>query len=76
MIEQVVVANRIAIFGWSTTYTLPAGYKGAEMTFTFSRPGIGVTGWGCVKTHSYLKRALCKAGTSPLKSWKRHCRKP
>lgn len=76
IVEQVVVANRIAIFGWSTSYTLNAGYKGAEMKFTFSRPGIGVTGWGCVKTHKYLKRTLCEAGRSTVPSWKRHCRKP
>lgn len=71
--EQLVVANRIAIFGWSTTYTIPAGWKGEPMTFTFSRPGIGVTGWGCVKTHRWLKAKLCKAGTSNSAPWRRHC---
>lgn len=73
--QQVVIANRIAIFGWSTSYTLPAGWKGAPMTFTHSRPGIGVTGWGCVKTHAYLKRILCSAGKADVAAWKRHCRR-
>lgn len=73
--EQIVIANRIAIFGWRTTFTLRAGWKGAPMTFVHAKPGIGVTGWGCVKTHRYLKRILCRAGHAKLDSWRRHCRK-
>lgn len=73
--EQIVVANRIAIFGWQTTFTLPAGWKGAPMTFDYKRPGIGVTGWGCAKTHPRIKRALCESGTAQVASWRRHCRR-
>lgn len=56
MTEQIVVANRIAVFGWSKFVVRPDGGKGSGVppTYTWSRPGIGYTGWGCIKNYGYL----------------------
>jgi hypothetical protein len=51
-LEQVVVANRIAIHGWQTEVTRDPEFakrKGVPVKYTWSRPGIGYYGWGCVK---------------------------
>jgi len=51
-LEQVVVANRIAITGWEAVVTRPADFakqKGVPRQYVWSREGIGYNGWGCVK---------------------------
>ena len=54
VLEQIVVANRIAVFGYQT--------KNGFMTIEdrtnntpFFRPAVGFNGWGCIKHNSYLK---------------------
>lgn len=49
IIQQVVVANRIAIFGYKTKVTRRDG-----STYIWSRPGVGFFGWGCIANNSYL----------------------
>lgn len=49
-IEQIVVANRIAIFGWSTlVHRTNWKRQGVTPTFTWVKKGIGYNGWGCIK---------------------------
>lgn len=54
VLEQIVVANRIAVFGYQT--------KNGFMTIEdrtnntpFFRSAVGFKGWGCIKHNSYLK---------------------
>ena len=56
MTEQIVVANRIAVFGWSKFVVRPDGGKrhGVPPTYTWSKNGIGYNGWGCIKNNRYL----------------------
>jgi hypothetical protein len=52
VLQQIVVANRIAIFGWQTNefITLDDRLNGK----TFFRPAVGFYGWGCIKNNKYL----------------------
>ena len=54
MLEQIVVANRVAVLGYQT--------KGEYRTLQdkldnkpFYRPAVGFNGWGCIKHNTYLK---------------------
>lgn len=54
VLEQIIVANRISVFGYQT--------KDDFMTFSARmnnkphfRKAVGFNGWGCIKTNSYLK---------------------
>ena len=49
--QQVVIANRIAIFGYRTIVVRPDGgvRQGVPPTYVWERPGIGYNGWGCIK---------------------------
>ncbi len=49
IIEQVVVANRIAVFGWSTLVKRKDG-----SLYVWDRPAVGLNGWGCVRNNKYL----------------------
>lgn len=49
IIEQVVVANRIAIFGWSTLVKRKDG-----TLYVWDRPAVGVNGWGCIRNQKHL----------------------
>lgn len=49
MTQQIVVANRIATFGYTHHYSLPAGADGAMMDFTYRAKPVGYFGWGCIK---------------------------
>lgn len=49
-IEQIVVANRIAVVGWSTTVTRSAEdaeSMGVPITYVWEKHGTGFDGWGC-----------------------------
>ena len=53
-IEQIVVANRIAVFGYQTKnvfITLEDKLKNKP----FFRPSVSFYGWGCIKNNKYLK---------------------
>lgn len=54
--EQIVVANRIAVFGWSKVVVRKDGGKrnGLPATYVWERSGIGYKGWGCIKNYKYL----------------------
>ena len=54
VLEQIVVANRIAVLGYQT--------KNEFLTLDdrlankpFYRPAVGFNGWGCIKNNAYLK---------------------
>lgn len=52
--EQIVVANRIAVFGYQTK----DDYRTLDDKLNnkpFFRPAAGFNGWGCIKHNSYLK---------------------
>jgi hypothetical protein len=53
VLQQIVVANRIAVFGWQTNEfrTLEDRLNNKP----FYRPAVGFNGWGCVKNNTYLK---------------------
>jgi hypothetical protein len=51
--EQIVVANRIAVFGYQTNEYRTLDDKLNNKPFF--RPAAGFTGWGCIKHNSYLK---------------------
>ena len=53
MLEQIVVANRVAIFGYQTKEftTLDDRLNNKP----FYRPAVGFYGWGCIKNNAYLK---------------------
>lgn len=47
-VQQIVIANRIALFGHTYTFTLPAGLNGRLMTFKYNKKPVGFGGWGCI----------------------------
>ena len=52
--EQIVIANRIALFGFRTSFTIPAGLNGALITYPYRKQATGFMGWGCIKNHKSL----------------------
>jgi hypothetical protein len=53
VLEQIVVANRIAVFGFQTNeYRTLQDRLDAK---PFFRPAVGFNGWGCIKNNRYLK---------------------
>jgi hypothetical protein len=53
VLEQIVVANRIAVFGWQTNEFRTLDDKLNNKPFY--RPAVGFNGWGCIKNNTYLK---------------------
>lgn len=53
VIEQIIVANRIAVFGYQTQEFKTIEDKTADKPFY--RPSVGFNGWGCIKHNKYLK---------------------
>ena len=53
MLEQIVVANRVAVFGYQTSEFLTLDDRLNNKPFY--RPAVGFNGWGCVKNNTYLK---------------------
>ena len=51
--EQIVVANRIAVFGFQTRHTFLT-LDDRLNNRPFFRPRAGFFGWGCVAKHSHL----------------------
>lgn len=50
--EQIVVANRIAIFGYSTVVVRDpekARIKGVPPTYVWDKKPVGFDGWGCIR---------------------------
>jgi hypothetical protein len=53
VLQQIVVANRIAVFGWQTNEFRTLEDRLANKPFF--RPAVGFNGWGCIKNNTYLK---------------------
>ena len=53
VLQQIVVANRIAVFGWQTNEFLTLDDRLNNKPFY--RPAVGFNGWGCIKNNTYLK---------------------
>jgi len=53
VLEQIVVANRIAVFGYQTNEFLTLDDR--LNSRPFYRPAVGFNGWGCIKNNTYLK---------------------
>ena len=53
-IEQIVVANRIAVFGYQTKDTYIT-LEDKLANKPFYRPPVSFYGWGCIKNNKYLK---------------------
>ena len=51
--EQIVVANRVAVYGYQTNQFRTLDDKLNNRPFF--RPAVGFSGWGCVKHNTYLK---------------------
>jgi hypothetical protein len=50
--EQIIVANRIGLYGWSTWVSRDpvwAKDKGVPATYFYDKHPVGFTGWGCIK---------------------------
>lgn len=54
VLEQIVVANRIAVFGYQTKNSF-MNVTDREQNKPFFRPAVGFTGWGCIKHNKYLR---------------------
>lgn len=54
VLEQIVVANRIAVFGYQTKNVFMTVEDRTNNTPLF-RSAVGFNGWGCIKHNSYLK---------------------
>lgn len=52
--EQMIVANRIAVLGYQTKNTFLT-LEDKEAGRPFFRPASGFTGWGCIKNNRYLR---------------------
>jgi len=52
--EQIVVANRIAVFGYQTTDEFIT-FEQKQTNKPFFRPAVGFNGWGCIKNNDYLR---------------------
>jgi hypothetical protein len=51
--EQIVIANRIALYGWQTSSYLT--YEDKINDRPFFRNPVGFYGWGCIKQNPHLK---------------------
>lgn len=55
-LQQMVVANRIAMFGWKVTYRDWNGYYERVVQKVQYKKPAGFNGWGCIKTHRNGKK--------------------
>ena len=53
VLEQIVVANRIAVFGYQTKDEFMTVEDRTNNT-PFFRTAVGFSGWGCIKNNNYL----------------------
>jgi soluble lytic murein transglycosylase-like protein len=53
ILQQIVVANRIAVLGYQTNEFLTLDDR--LNNTPFFRPAVGFNGWGCIKNNAYLK---------------------
>lgn len=51
--EQIVIANRISMFGFQTR-NLFMTWEDRENNRPFFRPPVGFNGWGCIKNNKHL----------------------
>jgi len=61
--EQIEVANRIAVKGWSTIHHRDKDWakrKGIPVVWHYKRPAVGLTGWGCYKSKFTGKYRMAK----------------
>lgn len=52
--EQIVIANRIAVFGFQTKHEYMT-FEDRLANRPFFRPPAGFLGWGCIKNNQYLR---------------------
>lgn len=52
--EQILVANRVAVFGYQTKNTFLT-LEDRQKNRPFFRPRAGFYGWGCIANNEYLK---------------------
>lgn len=50
-LQQIVVANRIAMFGWKATYRQWNGKHQRVVQAQYYKKPVGFNGWGCIKMH-------------------------
>lgn len=55
-LQQIVVANRIAMFGWKVTYRDWNGIHERVVQKTQYKKPAGFNGWGCIKQHRNGKK--------------------
>lgn len=55
-LQQIVIANRIAMFGWRVTYRDWNGYHERVVKKTQYKKPAGFNGWGCIKQHRNGKK--------------------
>jgi len=53
ILQQIVVANRIAVLGYQTNEFITLDDRLNNKPFF--RPAVGFNGWGCIKNNAYLK---------------------
>jgi peptidoglycan hydrolase-like protein with peptidoglycan-binding domain len=61
--QQIIVANRISVFGWKTTVTRDpdkARRMGVPQVYEWNQKPVGFTGWGCYKSKSTGKYRMAK----------------
>jgi len=61
--EQIEVANRIAVTGWSTVHYRDKDWarrKGIPVVWNYERPAVGLSGWGCYKSKFTGKYRMAK----------------
>lgn len=61
--QQIEIANRIAVKGWSKTVVRPAEWArrhGVPRVWLYEREPVGLTGWGCYKSKSTGKYRMDK----------------
>lgn len=62
-LEQIEIANRIAVKGWKTTHYRDKDWarrQGIPAVWEYVRPPVGLTGWGCYKSKSTGKYRMEK----------------
>jgi len=71
VIEQIIVANRIAVFGYQTKNEFRT-LQDKEANKPFFRDPVGFYGWGCIKNNRYLKPTNDNTYTTYLPTGKQY----
>jgi len=69
MLQQIVIANRIAVFGYKTTINRGADKAkrmGVPQFYVFDQRNVGFTGWGCIRNTVGLPKNWIKRNKSSI----------